>query len=107
MSRFRWSLLLAVSAQAAAIRGVVLDHASGRPLARSVVTLQAVQGYGGGKTSVRTGSSGQFVFSPLSAGAYLLSASRPGFCSQRARHSTHRRSDKFSNDFLRYVHAIG
>src|SRR3989442_15420626 len=91
MSRFRWSLLLAVSAQAAAIRGVVLDHASGRPLARSVVTLQAVQGYGGGKTSVRTGSSGQFVFSPLSVGAYLLSASRPGFAGIRYGRSEERR----------------
>jgi len=79
MSRFAFWLLLAASAQAAAIRGVVLDHSTGRPLAPAVVTLQAVQGYGAGKASVRTGSSGQFVFSPLSAGAYLVSASRLGF----------------------------
>jgi protocatechuate 3,4-dioxygenase beta subunit len=79
MSRLACWLLLAASAQAAAIRGIVLDHSSGRPVARAIVTLQAVQGSGAAKASIRTGSSGSFVFSSLTTGVYLLSASRPGF----------------------------
>ena len=55
------------------------DHSTGRPLARAVVTLHAVGGSGAARASIRTGSTGQFVFSPLTAGAYLLNASRPGF----------------------------
>ena len=75
-------LLIALAtncAQAAAIRGVVLDHYTGRPLARTVVTLESIQGYGSAKTSLRTGSTGQFVFTQLNPGAYLLSAARPNF----------------------------
>jgi hypothetical protein len=74
------ALFIAASAlQAAAIRGIVLDHYTGRPLARTLVTLEAVQAYGSAKISVRTGSSGQFAFSPLSPGAYLLTAARASF----------------------------
>src|SRR5215216_3266949 len=80
-------LLLAFAAanctQAATIRGIVLDQYTGRPLARSIVTLESIQGYGSPKTSVRTGSTGQFVFTSLNAGAYLLSAARPNFATWR------------------------
>src|SRR6266849_2223446 len=76
-------LLLAATvanyAEAATIRGIVLDHYTGRPLARTVVTLESIQGYGSAKTSIRTGSTGQFVFLSLNPGAYLLSAARPSF----------------------------
>jgi hypothetical protein len=76
-------LLLAAAvancAEAATIRGIVLDHYTGRPLARTVVTLESIQGYGSAKTSIRTGSTGQFVFLSLNPGAYLLSAARPSF----------------------------
>jgi len=72
-------LAAAVSAEAAAIRGVVVDHFTGRPLARTLVTLEMIQANGVVKVAVRTASSGQFVFSPLNAGAYLLSAARKNY----------------------------
>jgi hypothetical protein len=57
---------------------VVVDHATGRPLARSLVTLRPVDGTGGKPQSVRAGRIGQFAFT-VSAGMYLLRASRDGF----------------------------
>src|ERR1022692_2184238 len=76
------TLLLAAlccsAAHAAVIRGVVLDRSTGRPLARSLVTLRPVEGVGGKPQSVRADRTGQFAFS-VSAGMYLLRASRDGF----------------------------
>jgi hypothetical protein len=65
-------------ARAAVIRGVVLDHSTGRALARSLVNLRPVEGTGGKPQSVRVNHSGQFTFT-VSAGMYLLRASREGF----------------------------
>src|SRR5437867_2839642 len=79
MPRFALLLLVASALEGAAIRGVVLDNYTGRPLARSVVTLEAIQATGVVRVSIRTPSSGQFVFSPLLPGAYLVSAARPNF----------------------------
>ena len=66
------------AAAAAVIRGVVLDHATGRPLARSMVTLRPVDGVGGGPQAVRAERTGQFAFTVI-AGMYLLRATRDGF----------------------------
>ena len=66
------------AANAALIRGVVLDRATGRPLARSMVTLRPVDGVGGKPQSVRADRTGQFAFT-VNAGMYLLRATRDGF----------------------------
>ncbi|HXM46022.1 MAG TPA: carboxypeptidase-like regulatory domain-containing protein [Bryobacteraceae bacterium] len=66
------------AAAAAVIRGVVLDRATGRPLARSMVTLRPVDGVGGKPQSVRADRTGQFAFT-VNAGMYLLRATRDGF----------------------------
>jgi len=60
------------------IRGVVLDRSTGRPLARSLVTLRPVEGVGGTPQSARANRGGQFTFT-VSAGMYLLRATRDGF----------------------------
>jgi len=79
MRRLLCLVLAAVSANAAAIQGVVLDHYSGRPLARSVVTLDVIEANGVTRLAVRTSGDGRFFFSPLNAGAYLLTAERPNY----------------------------
>jgi len=72
------AVLLCCAAHAAIIRGVVLDRSTGRPLARSLVNLRPVEGTGGKPQSVRANRFGQFTFT-VSAGMYLLRASRNGF----------------------------
>lgn len=77
-------LLVLQLASGAAIQGTVVENSSGRPLARALVTLVTIGAHGaGGSFSVRANSSGQFVFSELRAGAYLISASRTGFAPMR------------------------
>jgi len=78
MPRFLLAAFCAIAAHAAVIRGVVLDHATGRPLARSLVTLRPVDGIGGRPQSVRADRAGQFTFQVI-AGMYLLRATRDGF----------------------------
>jgi carboxypeptidase family protein len=78
MRRLLLAALYCCATQAAVIHGVVLDRATGRALARSLVTLRPVEGTGGKPQSHRAGRSGQFTFS-VSAGMYLLRASRDGF----------------------------
>jgi hypothetical protein len=70
---------LTASLHAAAIRGVVVEHASGRPLARSLVVVQPIAGTQAATQSVRTDGYGAFEFPPLPGGAYLVLASRRGF----------------------------
>ena len=75
-------LAVAIPVQAGIIKGVVLEHASSRPLARAVVRLTQVPGSGDtrGKPLVtKAGRAGQFVFGALSPGTYLLQAVREGF----------------------------
>lgn len=70
---------LGVTLHAAAIRGMVVEDASGRPLARSLVVVQPIAGTGTHTQSVRANHNGQFEFAALPAGAYLVLVSRRGF----------------------------
>jgi hypothetical protein len=72
-------LLAAATLHAAVIRGTVVEHSSGKPLARTLVALAPLPGTLGTPQSVRTNTWGTFEFPPLPAGAYLVSASRRGF----------------------------
>ncbi len=78
-----WRLLFAafwcVPIDAAVISGVVLDGSTSRPLARALVTLEPVEGVGSKTLSARANRGGQFTFSNVKGGLYLLSASRTGF----------------------------
>jgi len=78
MRRLFLAVLCGCAAHAAVINGVVLDRATGRPLARSLVALRPVEGAGSKAQSVRANRGGQFHFT-VSAGAYLLRATRSGF----------------------------
>jgi len=73
-------LFLAASfiARAGSIKGVVLDQASGRPLARSIVRLQPIPkpGNTGKELQTRAESSGGFVFPAVPDGLYLVIATR-------------------------------
>jgi hypothetical protein len=75
-------LLLAlscVSFHAAAIRGTVVEKQSGKPLARALVVIHPVAGSQGATASARTNPNGQFEFTELPAGSYLVTASKIGF----------------------------
>jgi Carboxypeptidase regulatory-like domain len=72
-------LVWCITLHAAAIRGVVVEDAGGRPLARSLVVVQPIAGTGAPLQSVRSNHDGQFEFTSLPAGAYLVLASRRGF----------------------------
>jgi hypothetical protein len=75
-------LAFAVSAQAGTIKGVVLEHASSRPIARTLVRLDPVPQPGGARgraLQTRAVHAGQFVFADVSPGLYLLQAARDGF----------------------------
>jgi Carboxypeptidase regulatory-like domain len=78
-------VLLTRLASAASIPGIVVEHFSGRPLARAEVKLAALgaPGTAGGEIKIRANTVGQFLFSGLSVGAYLLTASRTGFAELR------------------------
>ncbi|MCW5978897.1 MAG: hypothetical protein KIT09_12505 [Bryobacteraceae bacterium] len=73
--------MLAACASAGTIQGVALEHASGRPMARTVIQLQPVpqSGAQAQALTVRAGRSGQFEFPPVAPGIYLLTATRPGY----------------------------
>ena len=83
MHRILILLAAALSLQAGTIQGVVLEHASGRPLSRTVVRLQPVTTSGSSKgqpqLATRAGRSGQFVFPSVAPGSYLLTAMRDGY----------------------------
>src|ERR1700733_12843655 len=64
MHRLLVAVLCCGAAHAAQIGGVVLDAATGRPLARSLVTLRPVQGTDGKALSTRANREGQFFFPP-------------------------------------------
>jgi hypothetical protein len=74
---------LQAALQGAVLRGLVLDNLTGRPLARTLVTLRSLEGYATVSLTVRTDRAGVFTFPPVDAGAYLLAASRPGYATVR------------------------
>ncbi len=67
-----------IAARAGVIRGVVLENASGRPLARSMVRLQPVPrpGNTANPLQTRTSPSGAFEFLAVPDGLYLVIATR-------------------------------
>jgi len=78
----RQLVLLALTAgalQAATIRGTVVEHQTGKVLARALVVVTPVQGSAGPAVSIRTNTYGAFETPPLPAGAYLVSVSRRSF----------------------------
>ena len=64
---------------AAMVRGTVVEHSSGKPLARTLVVLAPLPGTTGPTLSIRTNTYGIFEFGALPAGAFILSANRRGF----------------------------
>lgn len=70
---------LAFAMQAASIRGVVVEHQSGRPLARALVVAQPIAGTNAAPLSARSDPNGAFEIGPLPVGAYLVLASRRAF----------------------------
>jgi hypothetical protein len=82
MHRVLALLATAVCMQAGTIQGVVLEQASGRPLARTVVRLDPVPQSSGTRVeplAMRAGRTGHFVFPSVAPGIYLLSAVRDGY----------------------------
>src|ERR1700722_9856839 len=76
--RFACVLMVVLTAEAGVVRGVVSEHASGLPLARTHVRLQPVPRPGADThpLTTRTESSGSFVFQNVPDGLYLLIATR-------------------------------
>ena len=75
-------LAIAFGSQAGVVRGVVLEYASGLPLARTPVRLQPVPRAAGGEVrafQTRAGVAGQFAFSGVPDGLYLVIATRQGY----------------------------
>jgi len=72
-------LFAAAAMHAGVVRGVVVEHASGLPLARSVVRLTPIPNAPGRPFTMRASTSGAFTFSGVPDGLYLLIATREGF----------------------------
>src|SRR5262245_58748440 len=77
-------LLLAVASgvYAGTVRGVILEHASGRPLARTVVILDPIPLPGGGKPkqhTTRASRGGSYVFPSVEPGLCILQATHEGY----------------------------
>ena len=71
--------LLAFSASAAVIQGVVLEEETGNPLARTTVNLIPLPGAHTGAVSVRSGDRGAFTLNNVAPGWYVLRCTRRGF----------------------------
>ena len=83
LSRLALALIVSVGlCPAAILQGVVLDNRTGQPLARARVAIEG-SGLAAGGHSVFAGPSGQFSFPSLSAGAYTLSAQKPGYAAAK------------------------
>jgi hypothetical protein len=78
------AMLAATTLNAAAIRGVILDRQTGRPLARASVVAQPISGTAGVPRTVKSAADGSFEISDLAAGAWLVIGSRRGFAPTRA-----------------------
>ena len=81
-ARAAWWLLLwfAPAVHAGVIQGVVLEHASGRPMARTLVRLDPITGSGAVRQfQSRADRAGHFIFAAVPDGLYLVVAQRQGF----------------------------
>jgi hypothetical protein len=76
-------LLTALPLEAAILRGYVVEHTTGKSLARTKVAIQPLQGTEGATMSVFTNSYGVFEFINIPAGSYLVNAARRGFAPVR------------------------
>src|SRR5262245_3526124 len=82
MHRILILLTFAVAVRAGMIQGVVLEQASGRPLARTIVRLDPVPRSGAGDVrplTTRAGRSGHFAFPTVQPGIYVLAAVSDGY----------------------------
>src|SRR5438552_119248 len=82
MHRVLALLATAVCMQAGTIQGVVLEQASGRPLARTVVRLDPIPQSNGTiapPLTIRAGRTGHFTFQSVAPGIYILNAARDGY----------------------------
>lgn len=82
MHRIFVFLAAAAAVHAGMIQGVVLEHSSGRPLARTIVRLDPVPQSGarqGRRLTKRAGRSGHFAFPAVQPGVYLLVAVSDGY----------------------------
>jgi hypothetical protein len=77
----KWLLLLlaALPLDAAILRGSVVEHSTGKVLARTLIAIVPLPGTSGPSLTVRTNSTGMFEFINIPAGAYLVNGSRRGF----------------------------
>jgi hypothetical protein len=78
------ALLLAscIYLHAGVIQGIVLEHTSGRPVARTTVRLNpvpAAEGTAVEPVTTRAGRSGQFLFTRIPPGSYFVTAYREGY----------------------------
>jgi hypothetical protein len=73
------AMLLAAGLDAAVVRGLVVEHQTGRPLARALVVLQPIAGTNGATQSVHSDNYGAFEFASMPGGAYLVIALRRSF----------------------------
>ncbi len=71
--------VLALTAHAAVVEGVILDEESGNPLARTQVSLIPLPGTLADTTAVRTAARGSFVILNVIPGWYVLRATRRGY----------------------------
>ena len=77
--RLSLALLAVTAIHAGVIRGVVVERASGLPLARTVVRLIPLPNAHGQPLAQRTATSGGFTFDHVPDGVYVLVAAREGF----------------------------
>src|SRR6185369_17584263 len=71
--------LAASGLQAAVFSGTVVEHQTGKYLARATIVVQPIEGTPGTTVSMRTSISGVFEFSSLAAGWYTVRVTRLGF----------------------------
>ncbi len=72
-------LLACFAAEAAVIKGNVVENQTGKALARTLISIRPVPGGAGPTGTTRTNIYGMFEFSNLPAGAYLIHSARRGF----------------------------
>lgn len=77
-------LLASIPVSAAYLQCVVVDWETGRPLARSTITVEGVQGGQSlSRSSLRTDRAGSATLGPLADGAYIVTVARQGFATQQ------------------------